>query len=232
LINDTRLYYEKLEDDLYEKGRDARAVQMQKILNLAAKYRPGGSLLDIGAASGILVEQALKMGFRAQGIEPSRRFTEEAKKRNLKVHFGTLPHPDITGHFDIITLIDVLEHIPDPLEILKRMSASLGRKGIGVVVTPDVESLAVRLMGWKWWHFRAAHIVYFSRRTLLKALDTAGLKPITIRYAGWVFTMDYLFERLMEYVPPAIRLRPREFMRKVMIPLNLLDSLIVIFENK
>ena len=51
LITDTRSYYEKLEDELYEKGRDVRAVQMKKILKLVAKYRPSGSLLDIGAAA-------------------------------------------------------------------------------------------------------------------------------------------------------------------------------------
>jgi len=229
---DPLLFYEELEDKSYETGRNERALQMRNILRLIRKYRPHGRLLDIGAASGILVEEALMLGYEAEGIEPSRAFWETARKQNLPVHLGAFPHPDADRHYDVVTLIDILEHVPEPVKMLKDVSGLIGRNGIGVVVTPDVESFAARIMGFKWWHFRVAHINYFSRKTLLAALDEAGLRHLIVSRPGWVFSMDYLYTRLMRYFPQILRTRSPGFFKHIIVPLNLLDSMLVIFENR
>ena len=110
-VNDPLSFYESLADVSYEAGREMRRLQMRKLLRRLATHRSGGTLLDIGAATGILVEEALSAGYTAVGVEPSAAFHKRAQDLEMPVHRGTFPHPDLTGTFDIITLIDVIEHV-------------------------------------------------------------------------------------------------------------------------
>ena len=114
------------------------------------------------------------------------------------------------------------------MELLTSIAGQLSPAGIAIVVTPDVSSLAARFFGWKWWHFRVAHIGYFDRRTLEKALARAGLTPIRYRRPAWFFPADYLWVRLHRYLPKFLRFQTPEFLKNVVIPLNLRDSWLVV----
>lgn len=220
-------FYENLVDSGYEAGRQERGLQARKILEVAQKLKPNGRLLDIGAGSGILVEQAIKMGYRAEGIEPSGWLHKIALERNLPVHLGTFPHPATTGPFDVITLIDVLEHVPNPVQLLRNIADSLSSGGTAIVVTPDVGSVAARITGWKWWHFRVAHVGYFNQRTLFFALDRAGLRPVSVSRPGWFFAADYLWVRAHRYLPNFLRMGPPSFLKRLVVPVNLRDSWLI-----
>lgn len=173
-LGDVTGYYEDLADEAYEAGRPQRSLQCRKILESIRPHGPAGRLLDIGAGTGMLVEQAAAMGYDAEGVEPSRWMQDRAVARGLSVRLGTFPHPQCKGPYDVVTMIDVIEHVADPLGLLKALHAALRDRGILAVVTPDVRSLAARLLGRRWWHFRPAHIGYFDRSTL--DLATRGLR--------------------------------------------------------
>ncbi len=225
-------FYEKLADSGYEAGRLERGLQARKILEVAQRLAPQGRLLDIGAGSGILVEQALAMGYDAEGIEPSSWLQHAAAQRHLPVHLGTFPHPATAGPYDLVTLIDVIEHVSGPVALLQEIARSLTDRGTAIIVTPDAGSLAARLFAWKWWHFRIAHIGYFNKRTLLLALNRAGLEPMSFARAGWYFTMEYLWVRMHRYLPVFLRFRIPTFLGKLLIPLNLRDSWLVACRRK
>jgi 2-polyprenyl-3-methyl-5-hydroxy-6-metoxy-1,4-benzoquinol methylase len=186
----------------------------------------------VGAASGILLEQAAKLGFVGEGVEPSRSLAKSAQDAGLKVHLGTFPHPAIQGSYDVITLIDVIEHVPCPIPLLKDIAAHLKPDGIGVLTTPDVQSLVARILGRRWWHFRVAHIGYFSRETMKKALAEAGLELVKMTSPAWYFTYDYACERAMVYVPKPLRVRMPGFLREKTIKVNFGDSMQVLFRRK
>ncbi len=90
-LNDVLSFYEDLQDEEDEAGREQRSIHARKLLELVQPYCASGRLLDIGAGSGILVEQALAVGYDAEGVEPSRWFQERATSHGLTVHFGTYP---------------------------------------------------------------------------------------------------------------------------------------------
>lgn len=223
--------YERMSDDGYEETRGSRAKQARATLNLVSRYRKTGRLLDVGAGSGILVEEARAFGFDAQGVEPSRPLQATAARRGLPVVHGVLPHPELAGPFDIVTLIDVVEHVPDPAGLIRHMKRVLAPDGICVIVTPDVNSVAARLLGWKWWHFRVAHIGYFNVSTLTAAIESSGLCVTSRTRPTWYFPVRYLAERAMNYLPRPLRLRVPSAMDHVVIPLNLFDSLLVVCEH-
>jgi SAM-dependent methyltransferase len=217
-----------MEDQQYEATRASRALQELGILRHIPVSQRRGRLLDIGAGSGILVEQAKKIGFEAEGVEPSIELQTRAVELALNVHLGVLPHPDICGPFDVITIVDVIEHVPDPVGLLRQARELLSPNGILLVVTPDRRSFVARLMGWKWWHYRVAHIGYFDRQTLAAAISIAGLKVSALKRPGWRFPASYLVERVMSYAPQALRFRPPVALDWFIIPLNLRDSMLAI----
>jgi SAM-dependent methyltransferase len=225
-------YYEQLEDEAYEKNRRERSLQQRKLLGHLARLKKSGRLLDIGAGSGMLVEQALQMGYLAEGIEPSVWLQKQAREWDLPVHLGTFPHPDLKGSYDCITLVDILEHLANPIDLLRHVRGALAEDGIGMVITPDVNSLVTRLFGMRWWHFRAAHIGYFNRGNLLMALEKAGLEPLKIARPGWYFSADYVAERLKKYLPGCINYSIPPFLKKVTVPVNFYDSLLILFQRK
>ena len=95
--------YAQMSDDSYEETRDTRARQARALLNIVSRYKKAGRLLDVGAGSGILVEEARVLGLEARGIEPSGPLQATAAARGLPVTHGVLPHPDLAGPFDIVT---------------------------------------------------------------------------------------------------------------------------------
>lgn len=235
-IPDVLGYYEDLEDQDYEKNRAERLLQAKSILSKIrnaynVRQYDKLTLLDVGAGSGVLVEQAIKMGFNAEGIEPSRWLHGVAINHGLHVHQGILPHPNITGKYDVITVIDVIEHIGNPAEMLQLCKDLLNDNGIIVVVTPDAGSIMARVMRRKWWHYRIAHIGYFTDSSLRRLCKNVQLDVLKRYRPGWVFTMAYLFERVMQYVPERIRVSSTGWMENIKIPLNLMDSLMFILRK-
>ena len=223
-------FYSDLNDKAYDEGRSQRALQARRLVETIRRFAPGGTLLDIGAGSGILVEEATLGGFRAEGIEPSARLAEAATRRGLAVHRGTLPHPSVSDkRYDVVSLVDVIEHVPDPVDLLRQAAAVMAPGGVGIVVTPDVRSVMARIMGRRWWHYRIAHIGYFSRATLTLALRQAGLRVVAFGRPRWYFNGDYLGERLVSYFPAPISRMKFAWAKSITIPLDLRDSMYMVF---
>ena len=225
-------FYEELVDEAYESSRGPRELQAKQLVN---QFQNGLSrieracLLDVGAGSGILVEQAQNAGFQAVGVEPSQWLAAVARERKLQVHCGVLPLPELEGQtFQVVSLVDVIEHVSDPLDLLREIRPLLSEDGRLFVITPDVSSVAARILGWRWWHYRLAHISYFDRHTLERLLNVAGFEVMNCSRPGWYFSLDYLVQRLNQYLPDALEFPVFQWMRSLRIPLNLRDSFMLV----
>jgi SAM-dependent methyltransferase len=97
------------------------------------------------------------------------------------------------------TLVDILEHTPDPRKLVEKARDWLNPGGILVIVTPDIKSLAARLAGNRWWHFRPGHLGYFQRQSLQKLLELASFQILKWKRYSWSFSLDYLLRRLHHF---------------------------------
>jgi ubiquinone/menaquinone biosynthesis C-methylase UbiE len=163
-----------------------------------------GSLLDVGAATGFFVEQARAVGWDAIGIEPSEWAAAYARdKLGVEVHAGTLESmqfPDAS--FDVVTMWEVIEHLPDPRVTLAEVRRILRPGGMLVLSTPDAGSLAARLSGRRWlgWRKVPEHLFYFDRGTLDRLLSQSGFRPVGHRYASVTVSAGFAVERAMSLV--------------------------------
>jgi 2-polyprenyl-3-methyl-5-hydroxy-6-metoxy-1,4-benzoquinol methylase len=195
--------YRLLADPEYVATADTRALQMKWLLDHVFERRlPPATLLDVGAGTGLLVAEARRRGIDAVGLEPSRPMVAHARAAGLPVIEGTLSDRLLTDRtFDAVTLIDVIEHVTAPVPLLRDAAARLAVGGILILVTPNVASVPARLMGKRWWHFRLAHIGYFSPSSLAHAAQRAGLHVDETFTARWFFRIRYLAERIPRYAP-------------------------------
>ncbi len=233
--------YEQLVDPGYEEGTHNRLLQMRDLLKLGRAAQPHGStLLEIGAGSGLLVAEARRQGFDAVGVEPSKSLVAAALQHNqVELIQGTFPNEQLAGRkFDFIFVVDVIEHVSDPVQLLADCGQSLAQGGILLVVTPDVASLAAKLLGRRWWHFRLAHVGYFSVKSMRVAADQAALAITSTSRVRWFFPIRYLAERVATYLPigflnrKAETITPLRRVYDVVIPLNLRDSSAFVMVSK
>jgi len=233
--------YEQLVDPSYEEGAESRTLQMRWLLRLGIAARPQAhTLLEIGAGSGLLVAAAGRLGLDAVGVEPSMSLVTAARRINgVELLQGTFPHPRLEGRrFDLVYVVDVIEHLSDPVKLLADCAGALAVGGILIVVTPDVSSLAARLFGHRWWHFRLAHVGYFNERSMSEASRLAELAIRSSCRVRWFFPIRYLAERASAYLPvgpvnrAAERVAALRWLYDRVIPLNLHDSSAFVMTRK
>ena len=158
--------YEAMDDDEYTESHRERKRQFEDLFKKLKPYLGTGQnkSLDIGCGSGLLVELFKDDGFEAYGVEPSKSLAQYCKTKNLNVTNGTLNELKSDDKFDVITLIDVIEHVADPEDLVAGAVNRLNENGILCVVTPRTDSISKKLLGFKWWHYRIAHVGYFTKK--------------------------------------------------------------------
>lgn len=144
------------------------------------------SLLDIGCATGTLLEYAAGRGYRVQGVEvcePAARYGIE--HRGVPIEVGTLDEVDPGAEpFGAVHFSHVIEHVPDPRRFLRQVRALLEPRGYMVLVTPNTAGLQARLFGGNWRSAIADHVHLFSRRNLERVLDEEGFDVEAVQTWG------------------------------------------------
>jgi len=219
--------YARTEDPDYEEESSGRGKNFLGILNALEKIHPQkGTLLDVGAATGILMHLAREKGWDTEGIEPSSWAVAVAQEKyGLTVKEGSLETVTLKSQFyTAVTLVDFIEHISHPLPALSKIQESLSPEGTLCLVTPDIQSLAAKAMGNAWWHFRPGHLAYFSKKSLLTLLERSGFQVLKWRRYAWTFSAHYLLARISFLKWLVINPKMALFWKAIPIKLALRDS--------
>jgi len=193
-------YYElDLEESPLEKYSLQQSLLRQ--LNLAEKYTSKkGEMLDIGCAKGNFLLFAKEHGWDVSGIEINHQAAKIAQsKYKLKVHSGTLESSNLPDKkFDLITLWDVLEHLPNPKSSLNEIHRLLKTGGLVVFSIPNLESFdrSIFKSNWIGWD-PPRHFNLFTKETIKNLLDMSGFmlidsKCITGGKGTFLLSLDIL----------------------------------------
>ncbi|HQE93692.1 MAG TPA: class I SAM-dependent methyltransferase [Anaerolineae bacterium] len=223
--------YAAVQDPLYVEEREGRVLTFEHHLRPMERFTGpanGRRLLDVGAHTGIFVDIATQHGWDAWGVEPSAWAVEQARAQGLKMHLGTLENASFpAGYFSVVTMWDVIEHVPNPLGTLQAAWLALESGGTLVVHTMDIDSLFSRLMGTRWPWYMEMHLFYFSRHTLAALLDKAGFRVMWMGAQGRYLQAGYLASRVTALLPsfgrPLERLVTRLKWRGLPLRINLGD---------
>jgi 2-polyprenyl-3-methyl-5-hydroxy-6-metoxy-1,4-benzoquinol methylase len=180
----------------YEIDKTASSKYLQQLLNwlLSEPVPSNFKLLDVGAANGFFVELCTKKGINAKGIEISQDAVNWAKRLGRNVTYSTLEKFSSTEKFTAITLLDVLEHIHNPIQFLAAAYANLEDKGYLLINVPNEGSLSAKLAG-KNWHalLPPEHWFYFNKKSLKLLLEGSGFEVVKMKSISKSFTLSYIF---------------------------------------
>ncbi len=226
--------YSSIKDPEYDLEEEGRADNFKRILKRIKKLKGKGEILDIGAATGIFMNLAKKVGFEVDGIEPSEWAVKRGKEKyGLEIKHTTLEKYQTLKKYDIITMLDLIEHVENPKEVLKKVSSILKDDGLLVLVTPDIDSFLRKITGSRWWHFRPPHINFFNKKSLKLTLKNEGFEILSIKPYHWKFSLYYLISRFSTGRKICDKIKPfGKLMKKIKIKLFLFDSVEVYARKK
>lgn len=198
---DTQVYQAEL------SGRIRTASRHLRILSRNARRNGSpGELLDVGCASGIFLAQALDAGWRVTGLEPSEVLFKEASERIGSR--GTIL-PQILEEasldeqrFDAVTLWDVLEHVADPINLMRKCCQLLKPGGLLLLNVPDLDSREARFLGRRWPLLLPEHLNYFNRASLTLCAQKSGLELVRFGRRHSYFSIEYVLYRLSQHRIP------------------------------
>jgi len=130
----------------HERFEPAVHRQMQDYLQFIGQHTQGKSLLDIGTGHGLLPHLARSRGYQVEATDLSKHVSETLPARiDFPIHHGIVEEIQFTHKYDVITMLHVLEHTPDPVSTLTRCRQLLNENGFVVVVVPNYRSLDTRV---------------------------------------------------------------------------------------
>jgi SAM-dependent methyltransferase len=190
--------YDKIYNAAYYEGRGAdplvdyafelghpkltvRNFEWQGILDAVRHhYRErldGVRWLDYGSGAGGLVRFLCDRKIEAYGFDVGG-YTDRARARGIQI----LTPSELerrSGSFDVVSLIEVLEHIPDPVSLLQAVASLLRPGGLLFLTTGNAEPHRRTFASWGY-VIPEVHVSYFSPENLTRALDRAGLQPFPL----------------------------------------------------
>lgn len=197
----------KIEEDKYK-------IYLDEIESLRKNQK--GRLLDVGFGFGDLLRSAKERGWQIFGVEFNKDRVDRVREQlGADLFCGELKEAKYSDNFfDVITIIEVLEHLSDPSNFLIEINRILKKDGLVAIVTPNVESYYAKVSP-SWWTLH--HLFHFSPKTLTKILKKNNFVPVKIVVNPHFETRDselkfsFLRRNIFKYFRPGII-----FVRKVL----------------
>ncbi len=211
LFSNKRMYGERNKIVEYFKREKYYQGVSSRIIKQIKKYQKKGKLLDVGSSYGLFLNEARRAGFDVFGVEKEKEATDYSKKRfNLKIfnnYFENLKG----GQYDIVSFIDVLEHLPNLKLVLAKTKKLLKSDGILFIQCPNLQSLVFKLTKEKWnWLLPNVHLYHFSIKSLKKVLEENGFRVLSVKTYDNVSEFAY---NLIDVL--GIKKVPQNFLKKL-----------------
>jgi 2-polyprenyl-3-methyl-5-hydroxy-6-metoxy-1,4-benzoquinol methylase len=183
----------KLQERFYESRKYTNNVEIDKRMKAILKMMPHGKgklkLLDIGCSDGKIGKLLLERGYDVYGVDISQKALRKANERGIKTIRADitkgLPYKD--AEFDVIFCGEVLEHVLDPLSLLKEIHRILKNSGEFVLTVPNISMLKnafLILAGSLPCYaciYNGPHVRDYCKKIIIEMLKKTGFKNIKVR---------------------------------------------------
>jgi 2-polyprenyl-3-methyl-5-hydroxy-6-metoxy-1,4-benzoquinol methylase len=192
-------HYTAGHDEVYDDDNAACLAYYYNILKDAINQRlpVKGRVLDVGCAGGWFLD--CMAGWDCYGCELSPRDFEIAKKKHgdniLSCDFDDYPEgPEL---FDVITMQDVFDHLPDPISALEKSARLLRSGGLLVIKVHNISCLYAKLTGPGFYALiPPSHLFYYNKQSLSNIIQRLPFQVVQTKYIGHMLKLKTVFLRL------------------------------------
>jgi SAM-dependent methyltransferase len=193
--------------DLYENHWWFRAREELIVKFLRREQPPGGwkTILDIGCGDGLFFDKLMQFG-DVEGIEPAKEVIRSKNPFRQRIHLAKFDESfQPQKHYSLILMLDVLEHLPAPVEALRHAISLLQPGGSLFITVPAFKTL------WTTHDELNNHFTRFTKASFRRVADEAGMKIVETRYFFFSVFLAKLAVRAKECIfgaKPAIPIVP------------------------
>ena len=175
----TGTFYDRLAAPFYlspdKLESDFAPVRFEREMRWFRRFCPAGDVLDVGCSTGAFLHQLYTRfpgQYRVTGTDVSGPALEHAASRSIEVlRDNFLEHDFVERRFDAITFWAVLEHLAEPSQFLARAAQLLRPGGHLFALVPNLDSLAIRLLGARYRYVMPDHVNYFDAASLRRLIE-------------------------------------------------------------
>lgn len=160
-----------------EENRKVSSRMVEKVLN----FKNSGRWLDVGFGNGSLLFTSKEYGFEPVGIDLREENVKILQSIGIEAYCGYLEELGFSGKFSVISLMDVLEHVPFPKVMLGEVTKLLDEDGILLISMPNSENIvweAMSKQGLNPYLSELEHCHNFSRSRLYELLKEFKIEPV------------------------------------------------------
>ena len=175
--------------------------------HILSRHVAAGTLLDVGAAAGFLLQGFCDLGWDGEGVEPNAAMARHAREQlGLQVTASSLEEfsSATRNSFDVVSLIQVMAHFVDPHAALRRVAELVRPGGFCLVETWNVRSWTARLFGSQWHEYSPPSVLHwYSPATLRRVFETAGFHQVDQGRPGKWLNLGHAKSLLRHKLPNA-----------------------------
>ena len=227
-------YFEGGHADGYADYLGAEPVlrrEFRQTVDLIRALKPGGRLLELGCAYGFFLAEA-SSHYDVTGIELAAEAAAFGRGRGLRIISGVADEATLAGlgTFDVIVMLDVIEHLPNPRETLALCERHLNPSGIIVISTGDFGSLPAKLLGSRWRLMTPPqHLWFFTRTSMLRLGKSLGLQMERFDHPWKTVPLSLIVFQLGRMA--GLRRHAKSSTSRIGIPVNLFDAMRVVLRK-
>ena len=224
----TEDYFSGGHADGYSDYQGAEAVLRREFagtVDFIRGFREGGKLLEVGCAYGFFLQEAVRY-YEVAGIELADNAAEHCRAKGLLVLNGVADEANLAqiGCVDIVVLLDVIEHLPEPAETLALCSKYLKPEGLIIITTGDFASMVAKLSGANWRLMTPPqHLWYFTPESIRQMSNRLGLMVQCLDHPWKSVPASLILFQLRRMLGlPSVRVRAGS---SIALPVNLFDAM-------
>jgi SAM-dependent methyltransferase len=227
-------YFSGHRTDGYSDYRAAEPVLRREFAHSVEaihSYCRTGRLLDLGCAYGFFLKEAERY-FEVAGIELAEEAAEYCRRSGLNVLSGVADEANMAriGKVDVITLLDVIEHLPQPHETLALCFRYLRPGGVIVITTGDFASPLARLAGAKWRLMTPPqHLWFFTPESIRRMALALGLALERCDHPAKVVPLSLILFQVRRML--GLRGAPITAASRIGLPVNLFDAMRIVLRK-
>jgi SAM-dependent methyltransferase len=227
-------YFEGGHADGYADYLGAEPVlrrEFRETVGLIRLLKPAGRLLELGSAYGFFLAEAAAH-YEVTGIEIAADAAAFGRGRGLRIISGVADEKTLAGlgTFDVIVMLDVIEHLPNPRDTLALCERHLNSGGIIVISTGDFGSLPAKLLGARWRLMTPPqHLWFFTRTSMLRLGNSLGLQMERFEHPWKTVPLSLIAFQLARMA--GLHGRAKSSTSSIGVPVNLFDAMRVVLRK-